>query len=271
MMSAGAAARNYLEFGVKKSVLKVAARSLSAVRRSWADWRPKLGLGPSKAFERSRYGVNLRANWKDRTFQYCLYGTYGRELSDLVSLQRRPFIFLDIGANQGLFSLIAAKNPACAAVLAFEPVSRTFDLLRENIEENGLAARITAIRAAISNEAGQGEIAISHAHSGSASLRGSAEDMPSEPVQLLSYVELDSIPLPDQPIVAKVDVEGHELVVITELMRSRHFSRVKAIFYEIDERWVDPGAVRSMLEQQGFDRFTKFGVGWHYDMLAERS
>lgn len=272
MMPVSVTTRNCLEFGMKKPVLKIAARSLSAIRRSWANWRQTLGLGAPKAFERSRYGVDLSANWNDRTFQYCLYATYGHELSDILTARRTPFVFLDIGANQGLFSLIAAKNSACMAAIAFEPVSKTFELLKANIEANHFGARITPVLAGISEKTGRSEMSVCHTHSGGASLRngGIADGFEAEAVELICHDELDSMLSSGHPIIVKIDVEGHEEIVIRELMRSVHRDRFEAIFYEIDERWVNPRAILGLLEQHGFDRFTKFGIGRHYDTLAQR-
>ena len=69
----------------------------------------------------------------------------------------------------------------------------------------------------------------------------------------------------------KIDVEGHEPIVIEQLMKSAHRERVFGIFYELDQRWADAGSVRDSLEQAGFTGFTKFGIGRHYDMLATRN
>src|SRR3546814_14598384 len=107
----------------------------------------------------SDLGVKLRANWRDRTFQYCRAATYGRDLSGFLAAQDSPFAFVDIGANQGLYSLLAARNPQCARVIAFEPVAATFALLRDNIALNGLEAKIQPVHAAVSPQSGIAPIA----------------------------------------------------------------------------------------------------------------
>ncbi|MFQ5417297.1 MAG: response regulator, partial [Myxococcota bacterium] len=48
-------------------------------------------------------------------------------------LARRASVVLDIGANTGLFSLIACAANPDSKVIAFEPVDRVRDLLTENI------------------------------------------------------------------------------------------------------------------------------------------
>ena len=121
----------FLDYGVKKTLHKWLARGLSA-----------LPLPRPDDVVTSRYGVRMRANWQDRTFQYCRYATSGHVLSDYLAAQDAPFAFVDIGANQGLYSLLAAQNPHCAAAIAFEPVAATFALLQDNIALNDAKARI---------------------------------------------------------------------------------------------------------------------------------
>ncbi len=51
-------------------------------------------------------------------------------------------VFLDAGANEGLYTLFAAKRVGCSGrVLAFEPSKREFERLRENIRINRLETR----------------------------------------------------------------------------------------------------------------------------------
>ena len=61
-------------------------------------------------------------------------------------------VILDIGANTGVYSLIAkAVNPS-STVYAFEPVKRVFDKLQQNIRLNGFD--IMAVEKAVSNSEG---------------------------------------------------------------------------------------------------------------------
>ncbi|MEL6680820.1 MAG: FkbM family methyltransferase, partial [Pseudomonadota bacterium] len=119
---------------------------------------------------RSSYGVRLAANWGDRTFKLCAVGRYGTVLSDFIASIDEPFEFLDIGANQGLYALLAGRNPACTRAIAFEPVARTHGFLRRNIALNDLAERVTPVQAAVSQRRGTAEIALPDGHSGAASL-----------------------------------------------------------------------------------------------------
>ena len=91
---------DFWRYGVVKTLRKWKAAVLSPVLAARGD-------GPV----RSAYGVLMVPNWQDTTFRYCIFGTYGRDLADLLLEQREAFVFVDIGANQGLYSLIAAQNP----------------------------------------------------------------------------------------------------------------------------------------------------------------
>ena len=91
--------------------------------------------------------------------------------------------------------------------------------------------------------------------------------MPS-PVRL-GMAGVDTLLEGTAPLIVKIDVEGHEETVIEALMASAHRARIAAIFYEIDERWVDAPAIEARLRAACFARFIRFGVGRHYDILAE--
>lgn len=251
----------FLDYGVKKTLHKWLARGLSA-----------LPLPRPDDVVTSRYGVRMRANWRDRTFQYCRYATYGHVLSDYIAAQDAPFAFVDIGANQGLYSLLAARNPHCAAAIAFEPVAATFALLRDNIALNHAETTIKPVHAAVSLHSGIATIATNAAHSGTASLRdaGVASGPATEDIRILGMAGVDTL-LPDTlPLIVKIDVEGHEETVVEALMASEHRSRIAAIFYEIDSRWTDAAAIEARLRSAGFARFDRFGIGRHYDVLAQR-
>lgn len=219
-----------------------------------------------------RYRVAMWPDWGDRTFAYCHYGTYGNYLPDVLSRIDAPFAFLDIGANQGLFSLVAARNPNCRKIIAMEPVPQTFAKLAANFALSDLDGRAQQVNAALADHAGSAEIALKPEHSGAASLReGTDFGGTSQSIRLFSINELDPYLPVDLPIFVKIDIEGYEPVAIEQLLKSAHANRIVALFYEMDERWSDAGAVMAMLRDAGFSHFHKFGIGRHYDMLSTRA
>ncbi len=239
-----------------------------AVEKAVLQW-----LG--RPYVRTRYGVKMRSNWSDVTFYLCCFGFYGRTLSDLLEGQKSPFLFLDIGANQGLYSLIAGKNPHCRTAIAFEPVPATFALLEANVAANGLGQVVKPANVAIASQDGDVVMRIGTNHSGSATM-ASANPTEGEEVTIhtIGFQSLDKL-IPDGPedIVVKIDVEGFEPVVIAELARSRHAGRMKTLFYEVSETLVDPGKIERQLRAMGLTGFRKIShdpAATHYDVLATR-
>ncbi|MDT0633243.1 FkbM family methyltransferase [Rubrivirga sp. S365] len=222
---------------------------------------------------RTTYGVRMVPEWSDKTFAYCYYGTYGPYLADLIEAIDRPFVFLDVGANQGLFSLLAARNPHCRRAVALEPVAATYQALCANIAANRLEDRVVAVQCALSDRTGSGTMTVSASHSGVATLGGHLADASgerSEPVRLTRLDDLDPSLFSGLPIFAKVDVEGHETVALHELTGSAQADRLMAVFFELDERWTDAEAVLDRLRGAGLDEFHTYGRGRHYDVLASR-
>jgi FkbM family methyltransferase len=61
-------------------------------------------------------------------------------------------VFIDIGANSGLYSLIAAKKSNQIKILAFDPTNAAHYFLNENIRLNNFTDKITSFKYAISNK-----------------------------------------------------------------------------------------------------------------------
>jgi FkbM family methyltransferase len=219
----------------------------------------------------TEYGVRMAGNWRDGTFKMCVVGSYGTALSDLVTQYATPFSFLDIGANQGLYSLLAQTNPKCVRVLAFEPVAETVAFLERNLALNG-ADKVQVCPLAIAAEDGPVEIRKTRNHSGGATLRdGEGSNGGVEVIQCLSHRGLNGMIPADGSYVVKIDVEGLEEVVLEEIRQCDFFPFVTHLFCEIDRRWIDAQAMTERLRSLGFTEFRQIGVDpEHYDLLASR-
>jgi FkbM family methyltransferase len=202
-------------------------------------------------------------------------------LNDLLRGPSEEFIFLDIGANQGLYSLVAALNPACAKVVAFEPVRKTYGLLCENIRPNRYS-NVSAINAAISDQDGSREISINASHSGTASLSHRLSQGVAETIDCISAAAFDRV-VKDalQPVhlatagnprfVVKIDTEGHEPTVLGQLKASAIWPQVAILFLEVDERWFSGAEVIADLENHGFTvSYRSPGAVEHYDVMLQR-
>lgn len=224
---------------------------------------------------KSRYGPSFQMNYCDMTYRYYIQGAYGQFFWQRISKYPNKFIFLDIGANQGLYAIGACQNENCLASYAFEPVSATFELLEKNILINAVSDRCTPFAVAIGENSGPAEIRTGHAHSGKASLaqsRQTSGDLTcTERIEVIDGRQLAEIIVEtDKPIVVKIDVEGYETVVIKQLIESSLGPIIAELFFEVDERWINKEEVFRFLKSSGFKDIIIQGKGVHYDVLAVR-
>jgi len=222
----------------------------------------------------SVYGVKLTPNYSDTTFRFYVVGTYGFFYANHIKNINKPFILIDIGANQGLYSLLAGQNKNCQKAFAFEPVKRTSEILENNVKINNLEDKISLHRYAISDQNGYIDIAMKENHSGASSIAPSNTQKnfsASQRIEIKNHKAFEELLIPaDVEIHVKIDVEGHEEVVMQQLFKSSIANRIVHIFFEMDENWIDPVHMQNFLEEQGFS-WEKIGIGKHYDISARRS
>ena len=125
-------------------------------------WRPRtlltaLGETPLAVKHLDRYGFDLLLDLRDPAISrpLLLSGDYEPHVAGaLVALLRPDTHLLDLGANLGFFSLLAATRCPCGRVFSLEPDPNNFRLLAASIALNGLGDRITAWPFAASDAAG---------------------------------------------------------------------------------------------------------------------
>jgi FkbM family methyltransferase len=263
------------DFSKLLRVLKTEGISGLRYRLVTRYYRVKLALAKRLGAKtiKSRYGPVFMVNFDDATFRYYILGKYGYFYWNELKSVARPFVLLDIGANQGLYSLGAASNPLLVHAYAFEPVQETSNLLSANIDINGYSQRITVIAKAVHDSTTTISLSRTDGHSGGASISKKKPQGVSSKTELIETVcgqDLDSlISSDDCAVYVKIDVEGHEEIVIKELMKTRLSSRIVHIFYEVNENWVDSEGISNLLENERF-LVKRLGAGLHYDVVAVR-
>jgi FkbM family methyltransferase len=217
----------------------------------------------------SLYGPLLKARWHDLTFQFCASGYYGRYLSDFLRQRSKPFSFIDIGANIGLYTLIAAQNRNCHRCYAFEPNPAIFSAMVENIKLNG-CANVQPINAAVSDTVGILRFSAREGHSGAGSLNV-PDGTTAISVASVNKDIFDQFAIADTTSkIIKIDVEGHEPIVVAELIKSVIWKQVRFLFLECDESRYDVAALVQLLETSGLQQIYKNGNGKPYDLMFER-
>jgi FkbM family methyltransferase len=118
---------------------------------------------------------------------------------------------VDIGAHVGSFTVWAALRSPRARVLAVEPNPETFALLTENLGDNGLLDRVTAVNAAVGANPGVAALELVE-HSLATRLARNGEGRFRVGVQRLERLLSDAGM--DEVDVLKMDCEGMEYEVL---------------------------------------------------------
>lgn len=131
--------------------------------------------------------------------------------------------FVDIGANVGCYSLIAASREL--QVIAFEPAPFNFRRLKENVALNGFQNQIKCHHDVIGDHIGTCSMQWSSTESGAASHQQiQGNDLPVTSLDCISNFTPDHI---------KIDVDGAELKVVQGGMKI--WPEVKSVQVEIDD------------------------------------
>jgi FkbM family methyltransferase len=166
---------------------------------------------------------NLTLELKPKTYMGgSLYWTGFHHISEMIYLRnilQNDMTFIDVGANQGEFSLYASSRLSKGQVYSFEPVSAQFNMLSKNIELNNIQ-NIKAFNFGLSDAEGELPVFTSSSstdlgnNEGLSSLFSSNDrDVFEEKVKLEVFDDLFSDKI-DRIDFIKIDVEGAELFVL---------------------------------------------------------
>jgi FkbM family methyltransferase len=212
-------------------------------------------------FVLSNYGVWMQRNFPDKTFYLSILGYRNRLERHLKSI-RKPFIFFDVGSNQGVFSLLSSKNKYCRKVHIFEPNSDLIRYLTANLEFNGVTS-YKIHNYAISDKIGNVPFFVPASHSGAARIvEKEGFDNFCESINRHYLNEAEKYLL--DPIFLKLDVEGSEFLVLTEFFNSLLFERIEYIFIEMNSNIENTA---KLLSEMGFIEESRKGTRDSFDAL----
>lgn len=133
-------------------------------------------------------------------------------------LSKRSNVILDIGANTGVFALIASAVSPTATIVAVEPVERIYRKLKANVALNN--NKIKTLLALVSDHTGKATLYDQphqeHVYSVSAEQDWNPKNSNLIPIELDSFTVADILKNIDRDHVdlLKIDVETHEPAVL---------------------------------------------------------
>ena len=207
-----------------------------------------------------RHDVLLLLNYRNYVDRELLfYGRYERDQIDMLTSAMRRHgcdIFLDIGANIGLYSLIAATRRLAGEVIAFEPDARSLGALQANLLINGVADIVEVKAIALSDHDGMVRFTPDPGTSSCRS-RVSADGTVSVPCARLDTL----LSLEGKRLFFKIDIEGHELSALDGM---RHVLERNRCFLQIESFAANAPAVDELLRKLGYQRHRQIGHDHYY-------
>jgi FkbM family methyltransferase len=177
------------------------------------------------------------------------------EMGFLMHLLRKEDIFVDVGANVGVYTILSS-GVCGATTIAIEPSPSTIESLFENISLNGISDYVKVKAVAVGNENTSVRFtknlnAINHVISQNDSNPDSI-DIPVE--------KLDDITKNYEPILLKIDIEGYEMKAIEGSHNLLQKNSLKAIIIELNglsSRYnFDEKKIHHILKETGFSPYS---------------
>ena len=175
----------------------------------------KVRVDDNHAFKMHHYGFQI----ENELFWNGLTGGWEKvSLGLWVKLSKNADVIIDVGANTGIYSLIAKAINKPSLVYAFEPVERVFNKLEENNLLNGFD--VHCYQTALSNSTGTAAIydikSADHIYSVTVNKNLNSSDIETikteiQTITLDDFIEQNKLSKID---LIKIDVETHEAEVL---------------------------------------------------------
>jgi FkbM family methyltransferase len=171
---------------------------------------------------RAGHAAGMRMDLRRASAWYAR-GDNERPIQNAIAANLAPGdVFLDIGANVGFFSLIAARAVGPRGrVYAFDPVPANAAAIRRNAALNRLAS-LEVIQAAVCASDDQSELVLAR-HPGGAVLTGRGQPPDARGRIQVRTVSIDRLVMDGRvsaPTLVKIDVEGGELDVLRGMVQT---------------------------------------------------
>tara|TARA_Y100001970_G_C14024256_1_gene745155 strand:+ start:117 stop:992 length:876 start_codon:yes stop_codon:yes gene_type:complete len=194
-------------------------RFKSLVKFFWFHIRIK--EGQTFSFNILNQKVSIRKGHGSQTNYFTYLEDYNEMLFGLHYLTSND-LFVDIGANIGVYSLLMAGERN-SKVIAIEPMKKNYELLIENINTNKLTKKITALNIAL----GHKDCELKFKYDGA--LSSQSDDQKIGEIVKVKMME----GIIDYADLIKIDVEGFELNVLKGANKVLDDLRTNALIVEM--------------------------------------
>jgi len=198
-----------------------------------------------------------------KTFQAYILSSSWEELTTEMfkKVVKEGDTVLDLGANLGYFTLLAARLVGeKGRVYAFEPEPTNYSLLLKNIELNGYS-NVVAVQKAVSDVKGKVKFFLDSRDTGAHTIYQSGDRK--------KYIEIEAVTLDDflkdenhRVNVIKMDIEGAELAALSGMQQIIRESDNLKIFAEFHL----PAIASSGISPQEF--ISRLMEDYHFSILA---
>lgn len=189
-----------------------------------------------------------------------IYDIQGFDLKDCNTV-------LDLGANVGVFALYVASISPHATFFNFEPCSESYDMLKQNIRNNMVKARL--FKKAVTSCAGVGYMSLNGISTAYAVQHECTTEGNFEQVECITLEDVFELSRVDAFDFVKIDIEGAEKQLLDN-SRDELLRRLSAVVVEWHHSW---GYLKIMAERFrsiGFSKTETVLVDGHIKLLKAR-
>lgn len=169
-------------------------------------------------------------------------------------------IFVDIGANVGMYSMLAAKGRGCR-VFAFEPEAQNFAVLNRNIQANKLSGKVIAYPIALYDRLKVDRLFNNNSAAGNSHNSFTEKvDMHLQPADYrfeqgsisLSFDQLIADGAIPAPTHVKIDVDGLEHKIVSGMAQALQAPTLKSVLIELNTNVAEHREIVDVMHSAGF-------------------
>lgn len=199
-------------------------------------------------------------------FRASTFATKEPDTLDWISSFQKNAIFLDIGANIGIYSIFAAKFTK--KIYSFEPDALNYALLNLNIKDNSLDEKISAYPVSIHNSFKFDYLNLQNYQFGGAlsSFSNNKDQFEkrfnpsfrqgSYSITIDYFISNLEIKIKEN-LYCKIDVDGNEKIVLDGAKKTLKNKIFKSILVELDSTRTDYKKVMSIFKKNGYALISK--------------